>query len=66
MTRAFKIEKVYLKDKIIFQVLEVILLEQIEIYKTSQIGYDIITTCDSYDEAERIVKEILSNENQNQ
>lgn len=60
MTEAFKIEKVFLKEKTVFQVLRIILLDQIEVYKTSQIGYEVITTCNSYEEAEKIIKEILS------
>jgi hypothetical protein len=57
--RAFKIEKVYLKDRVLFQVLEIFILSQVEVYLQSEIGYRTIATYDTYEEAEKTIKEIL-------
>jgi hypothetical protein len=59
MEKAFKIEKVFLKDKIIFQVLEILILPQVKVHLQSEIGYITIATYDTYEEAETIIKEIL-------
>lgn len=59
MEKAFKIEKVFLKNKIIFQVLEILILPRVEVYLQSEIGYITIATYDTYEEAEITIKEIL-------